>query len=324
MFKHTKKIYTYLNAGALGDITASLPTLLLLHKRNQLEKIILNPRFIEYFKLFFPDELLFDADKQKDVKNEKGETLRILDLVADKDCPVMKLGNETKSLITSLHISLIDIASINLTGCILKPEEKNYPLVDATKLPENKVKSKKYVVIAYGYTSPLRKMKVNAFNAMRNYLIKKGYDVVLLGSTKHSLTYSDGSVVEPKYQGISYKGCIDMIDKTSLVEALSIINGSCGIIGLDNGLIHLAALTEVPIVCGYTTVDPYFRLPYRHNEMGWNVYTVEPDSECRYCQTSNFVLLGIDFAKCPDNNSAQCTESLHPDKWMSVITDIFV
>jgi len=92
------------------------------------------------------------------------------------------------------------------------------------------------------------------------------------------------------------------------------------IIGLDNGLIHLAGMTDVPIVAGYTTVDPYYRVPYRHGVKGWNCYVVEPTSECRYCQTEHFETYGINFLEC-GIMSKECMYSLTFDKWLAKIQE---
>ena len=103
-----------------------------------------------------------------------------------------------------------------------------------------------------------------------------------------------------------------------MLEALRIINDAEMIIGLDNGLLHLAGLTDTKIVAGYTTVDPYYRLPYRHNVLGWNCSIVEPTSECRYCQTEHFCTYGINFVIC-NIGTETCKNSLTLDKWLGAI-----
>ena len=111
---------------------------------------------------------------------------------------------------------------------------------------------------------------------------------------------------------------IDMIDQTTFPEALAILQDAKCVIGLDNGLIHLAGLTDAPIVVGYTTVDPYYRLPYRHGVKGWNCQVVEPTSACRYCQTSILASYGIPFNRC-NIITKECMYSLKADNWISKI-----
>jgi len=90
------------------------------------------------------------------------------------------------------------------------------------------------------------------------------------------------------------------------------------VVGLDNGLIHLAGLTDVPIVAGYTTVDPYFRLPWRHGVKGWRCFAVEPSSECRYCQTATFCTYNINFLRC-NTTTKECMNSLTLDLWLAQV-----
>jgi ADP-heptose:LPS heptosyltransferase len=81
-----------------------------------------------------------------------------------------------------------------------------------------------------------------------------------------------------------------------LIEALAIINKASLLVGVDNGLMHLAACGEngTPIVGGYTTINPEYRdLPNLRE-------SIEPDEElsCRFCQSKyNFAFLH-DFRTC--------------------------
>lgn len=315
-------IYAILNSGALGDIIATLPTLKVLHERGQIEKIIIFPRFFDLFKLYFPEEILFDINNNKTTKDDAGNEVNILNFEAKK-YPIMSLNNEKNSIITSLCVHLVDIATLNLTGCILPQHLKSYPLVDYKLLPKNKVKSKKYVVLTYGSTNKLRKMMPYVFNRIKNYCLSKGYDVVVIGTTKHELTYSDGAVVNPDYKGADFKGCINLIDKTTLPEAIAVIKDAKCLIGLDNGLIHLGALTKTKIVVGYTMVGPEYRLPIRDGKLGKDCFVVEPTSKCRYCETSMLVLLDICFTKCNNENSSEeCVKSLNADVWIKQIKQV--
>lgn len=323
MFKPNNKVYLNINSGALGDTVAALPVLTRLYKENAIEKIIIHPRFIDLFKLYFPQELIFDSTDSRTEIDDNGKEVIALNFEAKQKIPVLCLNYEKLFHITALNNSLVDIASICLTGGSLRLKDKNYPLVDKKNLPKYKIPSKKYIVLAYGYTCEIRKMQDIAYTKLKNYILARGYDVVLIGNSNHEITYSDGTPSKPKYNGIDTKGCINLIDKTSLTEALSIIYYSKGIIGLDNGLIHLAGLTNVPIIAGYTTVDPEFRMPYRHNKLGWKVYAVEPDSKCRYCQNMYMILFGYSFVICNNKEKPlECTKSLNTDKWLSQLKKI--
>jgi len=226
---------------------------------------------------------------------------------------------------SSIHSHLVDCFSMTICDAILKEEQKNYPLVDKSKLIQRQI-SGDYVVIAYGSTTEHRKMLPEVFEGIKKYFIDNNIKVVLLGKRGHELVCDLGNgekvKTKPAFDDVNFDGCIDLIDKTSIPEALSIISYAEMIIGLDNGLIHLSGMTDTAIVCGYTTVDPYYRLPYRHNEKGWNCFVVEPDSECRYCQTELFETYGVNFLIC-NTRTKDCMKSLTLDKWIKKIEEVF-
>ena len=94
------------------------------------------------------------------------------------------------------------------------------------------------------------------------------------------------------------------------------MDSAIAVVGADTGLIHLAACTDVPIICGYTTVDPDLRMPYRHNELGWNLTPITPPkSDCRYCSSSLF-LNNVNFNECLQKEY-QCIDSLSAEAFIN-------
>jgi ADP-heptose:LPS heptosyltransferase len=197
-----------------------------------------------------------------------------------------------QSLVTHAFITLMDRSPQLNEINYLKAPVFNNKLLDFT-LPKN------YVVVTTGYTSSTREWKAKYINDfVRN--VKKGLelDVVFLGKEVNSLYRNQVNLTGFSTEVDTTHG-IDLRDKTDLFQALEIMRGARAVVGLDNGLTHLAAMTDVPIVMGFTTVDPKHRLPVRHNQLGWNVATVTPYLElpCRLCQSRmNFVKW--DFRKC--------------------------
>jgi len=218
---------------------------------------------------------------------------------------------------TSIHCHLIDCFSMAMCQCILKESQKDYPRVCTDVLPKNNYKDEKYVVIAYGATVDNRRMLPEVFEGIKQYFLKKNFKVVLLGKRDHLLQCGD-VLTKPMFDGVSFDNCIDMIDNTTLPEALSIINDAEMIIGLDGGLTHLAGMTNTKIVVSYTEGDPYYLIPYRNGKKGDRVYVVEPDSECKYCKTETFVTYGIQFHRCSNKTNA-CMNSLTLDKYLNQI-----
>jgi len=182
----------------------------------------------------------------------------------------------------TLSTHLTDHAFHVLANRQVKIENKNYlPLrnidgIDITRfnLP------KEYVVMTTGFTAPIREFLPQKVNTIVQYLNERNMSVVFLGS-KQAITGGMSQDITGNFNTeIDYSKGLNLVDQTSLLEAAKIIAQSKAIIGLDNGLLHLAACSDVPIIGGFTSVDPWLRNPYRHNELGWNCYNVvPPDSE---------------------------------------------
>jgi len=322
-FNPIQKIYVMATTGALGDTIATFPTLRLLADRGHIEKIFVDNRYFELYRLFFKDDILVSLDRARRVipANEvtpdiprhvidprTGEA-RFLDYPLNPNLPVVQTMRPAP---TSIHCHLVDCFSIALCDAILKESEKDYPGIGQVAYP--RPVEGKYAVIAYGATTEHRRMLPEAFDSVVEKLIEYSITPVVIGNRNHKLQ-CNGVTTSPHFDGVSFEKCINLIDKTTIVEALGIISGADVVVGLDNGLIHLAGLTDVPIVVGYTTVDPYYRMPYRHGEKGWHTYSVVPDSLCKYCQTETYCTYGIDFLRC-NSTTFECMNSLSPQKWL--------
>lgn len=189
--------------------------------------------------------------------------------------------------------------------------------IDKFKLPNN------YVVITTGYTAPIREFLGSYINELTDYVIKKGYIPVFLGKRQSPTGFENKSIIGHFNEEISYKKGIDLIDKTSLLEAGKIIAGSKCIIGLDNGLLHVAAGTDVNIIGGFTSVDPIHRLPYRDNVLGKNYSTVvPPNSEPeKFFQSRYDFLFEHDYKESYFKNN-DLIKSLKPELWIEKLKEI--
>jgi ADP-heptose:LPS heptosyltransferase len=326
-FNPIQKIYIIATTGALGDTVSTFPTLKLLVDRGHIEKIFVDGRFYALYQLFFPQEVLVplseasifipkeeitsDIPKENIDPTTGGTT--IFDYPVNPNLPIIKT---LRNFPTSIHTHLVDHFSMSICDAMFKEHQKDYPLIDPGKLPINKMLGRKYVVIAYGATTEHRRMLPEVLAGLVDYFSSRNIEVVLIGKRDHALRCSS-TITNPTFDAIP-EGVINFIDQTTMPEALAIIRESEMVIGLDNGLIHMAALTDVPIVAGYTTVDPYYRLPYRHGVKGWNIYTVEPDSNCRYCQTETFCTYALNFLKC-QTRTKECMNSLTLNSWLCKI-----
>lgn len=154
----------------------------------------------------------------------------------------------------------------------------------AVPLPED------FVVITTGYTAKVRMWKSSEVNKVISWVKEvSGAEVVFLGT--QGAEYDDG---------IAFHKGINLIGQTSLLEAVSVMTKARAVVGVDNGLIHLAGCTDTPIVAGYTTVDPIYRIPKRSRFLGGRVLVVTPSNSlgCRFCQNKMHYLYDHDFRDC--------------------------
>lgn len=201
----------------------------------------------------------------------------------------------------TLGTHLVDHAFSVLVNKQVEIEDKNYCKLNTSKidikkfnLPDN------YVVITTGFTALVREWPAKSVNETVDYIISKGYNVVFLGNKIVPVKGCADAIRGHFNEEINFSKGISLIDKTNLLEAGKIISQSKCIVGLDNGLLHLAGTTDVPIVAGFTTVNPLVRLPYRHNELGWSCFPVVPDEclKCKFCQSEWALVYDWDFRYC--------------------------
>lgn len=166
----------------------------------------------------------------------------------------------------------------------------------------------RYVVVTTGYTAPTRRWKETEVNVFCKRIKEHGLTPVFLGKKanelgiKHkNIKNEEGTTLDAEFQeGVDYSVGIDLRDKTTLIEAANIMRHAKAVVGLDNGLLHLSATTNVPSVWGFTSVQPGHRLPYRDGKMGKDMVVIaQPQSlGCRYCQSKMHYIYGHDYRKC--------------------------
>lgn len=189
---------------------------------------------------------------------------------------------------------LIDLGFIYYANLSPVPAEWNYyvELPQTMKKPPFAIdKHMPYAVMTPGATVPTRTMPPKVFNSLKDYIVSLGITPVFLGKTQIQDTHH--AKFEVAYD---YSGGINLIDRTDLFEAAEIMRHAKFVIGLDNGLLHLAATTEVPIIFGYNIASPTHRRPRRRKGA---IYDVVPDEglACRFCQ-SKMRFLAHHFSDC--------------------------
>lgn len=229
-----------------------------------------------------------------------------------------------------MKIHLGDYAFLKLCDELPSIEHKNYLRVQFTNVDLQPIElPQRYVVFTVNFTAEVREFLPKHVNALTKYVLNKGYTPVFLGETKTKTGVAhviQGQVREE----IDFNGAINLIDKTSLLQAAKIMQGSKAVVGVDNGLLHVAGCTDATIVGGFTTVSPEIRMPIRNNILGYNFYPVVPGElshNCQGCQQNTNFLYGHDYRKCwykekKERTLIECVAAMTADKFIVFLEKI--
>lgn len=191
---------------------------------------------------------------------------------------------------TSTH--LIDLGFIYFYGLGGAPKDyREYLDLDLSGVNlKGVLENKKYAVLTPCFTAYNRRLLVKDFNLICDHLNSKGIVPVFLGD-KHMA----GRDVRTEDYDLS-KG-INLLGKTTLLEAAKIMKKSEMVMGVDNGLLHLAAMTDATILYGYTIAGPETRRVYRKSGHTYELYGSKKDIPCLFCQ-ENIRFIGKNFSEC--------------------------
>lgn len=222
---------------------------------------------------------------------------------------------------TSMRRSLINFAF----QCYLDREPLNdleaaYPTFDYRYVPLEAFKlPDRFVVVCSGYTAPARAWSGVEMNKVIEWLSETGYTPVFLGSSQVAPGISgnfDGEV--------AFEKGLDLREKTSLIQAAAILGAAKAVVGVDNGLLHLAACTSTPIVAGFPTVDPAARQFIRPNGKRMeNVKVIVPDESltCRWCQSRINFVAKHDFKECYYGDY-KCRDHMSGEKFIEALKEL--
>lgn len=305
----TRTINIIMMNGGLGDHVASLTAIHYIYKKYPWIKILL---WTPDFMVELAKNVLIHVENVRGYSEMKGK------YEPTKPTKTTEWDGKT----SPMKIHLIDYAFLKL--CDENPDitYKNYLRVELSRINIPQQLPEKYVVITTGYTAKVREFLPKYINETAQYIKSKGYDVVFLGQTNTKT--GAAHVIKGEFdKDIDFSVGLDLIDKTTLLEAAGIMSDASAVVGVDNGLLHLAGMTEVSIIAGFTTVSPEVRLPIRHDKLGWNCHPVVPDKAlgCRFCQEKTNFLYGHDYTKCMYKDNL-CTTQITSAKFIAELEKI--
>lgn len=299
-----------MDRGGLGDMIARVPAINYFINKNQHITMLLRcpDYFLPLAQIFFGHEPRIHISTIDDYKNEKDWSIPHLDFRHPQ--------------YTSYASNLTRHAFNVLTNEEVAPIELAYPFVAEWGSPIIGGDSA-YVVITSNYTASVRALTQATFTTLIEHFLDRGIGVTLLGR-RHTLVATK-RIIESHdlfYAG-EHPKLLDLRNSTSLVEAGKVLAGAKCVLGLDNGLLHLAACTRAPIVYGHTTVAPRHRQIIRHGELDYKIERVSPDTslDCRFCQSNMGYMYGHSFRECFYGDTL-CREQLTAPKFIEAYENL--
>lgn len=153
------------------------------------------------------------------------------------------------------------------------------------------------VIFTTGAVSPAREVPGHYWNPIIEHIMSRGFTPMFLGS---NLIKDTKGIVRVFYaDGCKYSSGIDLRDRTTLMEAAWLMKNARAVVGLDNGLLQIATLTNANIVALYNTVSPQERRPDRVAGRWEEVTLSKKELGCIHCQTDmHSIAPPHDFKRC--------------------------
>jgi hypothetical protein len=295
---HVKKwpIFYVFNQGGMGDfINYSSATTWVARNSPWLKVKLFCPKYIvplmrDIHHEFEHWEVFPSEDFEKHMK--QGQAMKII-------CPDLHVNGHSisKQYLTCTGAHAIDVGFAYYAG-MTSPPGAVLPVLDyPASLLQNSVKDLNggYVVIPTGNVHAARAVTGKHVNPLIEYVLKIGLMPVFLG--KKDLL-GDGMETTRFPDDVRYDLGLDLRDKTTVKEAACILQHAIATIGLDCGLLHLAALMkDSNVVFGYNITTVAHRIPRRNHGTTINVSLVKEELPCIGCQ-SNLRMVQHEFDKC--------------------------
>jgi len=267
---------------ALGDCVATMPAIIYALKHYPKTTFLIWPpdylfSLFEFVLKEYPNKVIRPASK---IATE-----------ADPDLPCATNKLELHSTLKTRADQYAFRAIMDMDAP--SPVDLSYPTVNVTEIETDKIIKERYVVFPTNFTSATRQFLPEVANDLIDYSIGLGYLPVFLGNS------STKDAAPNQSSAIDFsKGC-DLRDATTMLQTLRILGHASAVVGVDNGLLHLAALTNAPVIAGFTNVDPDTRVPYRRGIKGLRWTSIAPEGlGCSPCQSKWHFIYDQKFTEC--------------------------
>lgn len=193
-------------------------------------------------------------------------------------------------------------------------EEKNLPRYKRSPFASKKF-DEDIVVVAGTFPCRRRKFSDRVMFRLLKYLKRSGYLPVIVGATKHITGMDAFGVYNVNYDVV---GCVNLINKLSFGQLLAVMDEAKAVVGPDGGILHMAGLTDTPIVGYYTIISHEYVAPIRNNMVGGDCVCIDAPLTCSSCysRTDQLWLCTEDYTNdlikgYNKEGDADCVKSLH-------------
>lgn len=219
----------------------------------------------------------------------------------------------------------IDVAYSYYAHSSPAPPDLKLPMLDYPAqrlLPSVKRLRGQYAVIPTGAVSPARQVYGRHINPLIDHLRSRDITPVFLG--KSSLM-SNGQITTQFADDIDYSKGLDLRDQTGIKDAATIMQHALVTVGLDCGLLHLAALMKNSrLVFGYNVTSVAHREPRRDHGRHVNIHLTKQDLACAECQSTlkNIAVHKFDHCLYGDNKCVDLLFANGASRWIRAVDEV--
>lgn len=289
-----------LNTIAMGDTIAAAPVIKYLldtyYVTPESHLVIVKKQFHAFYETFVNPNNLIDFDSTENPFWGIPDGFAVGLLNKKNDAKFVR--NTPKKL----HLS--QYASLCYSDSLIPLDQLKYIPIKSVDVSDYNIDFTRSVVLITSYRDATREWPATEIIKLAQWITNQGLTPIFVGKTDMDQHLEKKHLI-PKSalpDNASDYG-VDLRNKTDLYQLASIMDQAIAVCGVDSGPIHLAGTTNTPIVCGYSTVSPEYRIPIRNAI----TYTIVPELECHNCE-SKWRTSFWNFEKCYFGHANCCTE----------------
>lgn len=299
-----------LNTYALGDAIAAAPVIKYLLDNFYVtpeSHVVVLPKPFHLFYPFVSSNNLRDfADKSQPLWGIPDHfPLAILNKKSD--------GRFVRN--TPKHMHLSHYASFHFADRIIPLDQLEYVPTPKIDVSHFNIDFRKSVVLVVTYRDHTRRWPAEEVLKVATWLQQQGITPVFVGKTeKDDFIDKEELIAKSSLPDNIDEYGVDLRNKTSLEELVTIMDQSIAVCGVDSGPIHVAGTTQTPIICGYPTAAAEHRVPTRKSG---NIYPLLPLIECGNCESS-WKTIYHNYEKCFFGH-ADCCKTFTAERYIEVL-----